>query len=79
MPSETEATKGVSNEIVVDYFYIMFWIVGLTTGLVFILELYGIAVAPKRGFALFLASAPTLILAFVNAMFLYILSVRALK
>jgi len=79
MPGETEATKGVPNEVIVDYFYIMFWIVGLTTGLVLILELYGIAVAPKRGFAVLLASAPTLILTFLNAAFLYILSVRALK
>ena len=79
MPAETEATKGISNEVVVDYYYIMFWIVGLTTGFVLLLELYGIALAPKRGFQVFLASAPTLLLAFVNAMFLYIVSVRALK
>ena len=79
MPGETEATKGVSNEAIVDYFYIMFWIVGLTTGLVLILELYGIAIAPKRGLAVLLSSAPTLILTFLNAAFLYILSVRALK
>lgn len=79
MPAETEATKGVSNQVIVDYYYIMFWIVGLTTGLVLLLELYGIALSPKRGFAVFLASAPTLILTFVNSMFLYILSVRALN
>lgn len=76
---ETDATKGVSNEVVVDYFYIMFWIVGLTTGFVLILELYGIVIAPRRGLALLLASAPTLILTFLNAAFLYILSARALK
>ena len=79
MPEETDATKGVSNKLIVDYFYIMFWIVGLATGAVLILELYGIALAPKRGFAVFLESAPPLALTFVNAMFLYILSVRALK
>ena len=79
MPSETEATKGVSNEVIVDYFYIMFWLVGLATGLVLVIELYGIAIAPKRGLAVLLASAPTLILTFLNAAFLYILSVRALK
>ena len=79
MPEETDATKGVSNTLIVDYFYSMFWIVGLATAAVLILELYGIALAPKRGFAVFLASAPTLTLTFVNAMFLYILSVRALK
>jgi hypothetical protein len=79
MPEETDATKGVSNKVIVDYFYVMFWIVGLATAAVLILELYGIALAPKRGFAVFLASAPTLALTFVNAMFLYILSVRALN
>jgi len=79
MPAETEATKGISNEVVVDYFYIMFWIVGLTTALVLLLEVYGMSIAPKRGFALFLASAPTLFLTLANAAFLYILSARALK
>ena len=79
MPTETDATKGISNEVIVDYYYIMFWIVGLATGFVLILELYGIALAPRRGFAVLLASAPTLILTVVNAAFLYILSVRALK
>ena len=79
MPGETEVTKGISNEVVVDYFYIMFWIVGLTTALVLLLEVYAISVAPKRGFALFLGSAPTLFLTLANAAFLYILSARALK
>jgi hypothetical protein len=37
------------------------------------------SVSPKRGFYLFLRSAPALILGVVNAMFLYIISVRALK
>lgn len=79
MRAESDATKGISNEIVVDYYYIMFWIVGVTTVLVLLLEIYGMSIAPKRGFQIFLASAPTLFLAFVNAMFLYILSVRSLK
>ena len=79
MPSETEATKGISNEVVVDYFYIMFWIVGLTTALVLLLEVYAMSASPKRGFAMFLRSAPTLFLALANAAFLYILSARALK
>ena len=79
MPAETEATKGISNQVVVDYFYIMFWIVGLTTALVLLLELYAMSVYPKRGFAMFLRSAPTLFLALANAAFLYILSARALN
>ena len=79
MPAETEATKGISNQVVVDYFYIMFWIVGLTTALVLLLELYAMSVSPKRGFAMFLRSAHTLFLALANAAFLYILSARALN
>jgi hypothetical protein len=79
MPAETEATKGISNQVVVDYFYVMFWIVGLTTALVLLLELYAMSVSPKRGFAMFLRSAPTLFLALANAAFLYILSARALN
>jgi hypothetical protein len=79
MPAETEATKGISNQVVVDYFYIMFWIVGLTTALVLLLELYAMSVSPGRGLAMFLRSAPTLFLALANAAFLYILSARALN
>jgi hypothetical protein len=51
----------------------------VTTALVLLLEVYGMTIAPKRGFALFLASAPTLFLTLANAAFLYILSARALK
>ena len=79
MAAESELTKKVSNDTIETYYYVIFWLVAISAGLVVLLELYVMTVSPKRGFALFLRSAPALILGVVNAMFLYILSVRALK
>jgi len=77
--NESELTKKVSNDTIETYYYVIFWLVALSAGIVVLMELYVMSVSPKRGFALFLRSAPALILGVVNAMFLYILSVRALK
>jgi hypothetical protein len=57
----------------------MFWLVAITAGIVVLFELYIMTISPKRGFNMFLRSAPALILGVVNAMFLYILSARALN
>lgn len=77
--NETELTKKVSNDTIETYYYVIFWLVAISAGLVVLMELYVLTVSPKRGFALLLRSAPGLILGVVNALFLYILSVRALK
>jgi len=79
MATESELTKKVSNDTIETYYYVIFWLVAISAALVVLFELYVMAVSPKRGFAMFLRSAPALILGVVNAMFLYILSVRALK
>ena len=79
MATESELTKKVSNDTIETYYYVIFWLVAVSAALVVLFELYVMAVSPKRGFAMFLRSAPALILGVVNAMFLYILSVRALK
>lgn len=79
MATESDVTKGVSNDTVETYYYVIFWLVAITAGLVVLFELYIMTISPKRGFNMFLRSAPALILGVVNAMFLYILSVRALK
>jgi hypothetical protein len=79
MATESEATKGISNDTIETYYYVIFWVVAISAGLVVLFELYVMSVSPKRGFNMFLRSAPALILGVVNAMFLYILSVRALK
>ena len=77
--NESELTKKVSNDTVETYYYVLFWIVAVLAGLVILMELYVLAVSPKRGVALLLRTAPTLILGVANALFLYILSARALK
>ena len=79
MTTESEVTKGVSNDTIEMYYYVIFWLVAISAGVVILFELYVMSVSPKRGFAMLLRSAPALILGVVNAMFLYILSVRALK
>ena len=79
MAAESELTKKVSNDTIETYYYVIFWLVAISAGLVVLFELYIMTISPKRGFAMFLRSAPALILGVVNAMFLYILSVRALK
>jgi hypothetical protein len=79
MTTEPEFTKKVSNDTIETYYYVIFWLVAISAALVVLMELYVLSVSPKRGFALILRSAPALILGVVNALFLYILSVRALK
>ena len=79
MTSEPEFTKKVSNDTIETYYYVIFWLVAISAALVVLMELYVLSVSPKRGFALILRSAPALILGVANALFLYILSVRALK
>jgi len=79
MATESDVTKGVSNDTIETYYYVIFWLVAITAGLVVLFELYVMTISPKRGFNMFLRSAPALILGVVNAMFLYILSVRTLK
>jgi hypothetical protein len=77
--NESELTKKVSNDTVETYYYVVFWIVAVLSGIAILMELYVLAVSPKRGVALILRTAPTLILGVTNALFLYILSARALK
>ena len=79
MTAESDVTKGVSNDTIETYYYVIFWLVAISAGIVVLFELYVMTTAPNRGFNMLLRSAPALILGVVNAMFLYILSVRALK
>jgi len=79
MATESEATKGISNDTIETYYYVIFWLVAISAGLVVLFELYVMSVSPKRGFNMFLRSAPALVLGVVNALFLYIISVRSLK
>jgi hypothetical protein len=79
MTDESELTKKISNDTIETYYYVIFWLVAVSAGLVVLFELYIMTVSPKRGFYMFLRSAPALTLGVVNALFLYIISARALK
>jgi hypothetical protein len=79
MAAESELTKKVSNDTIETYYFVIFWLVAISAAFVVLVELYVMTVSPRRGLSLFLRSAPALILGVVNALFLYILSVRALK
>jgi hypothetical protein len=79
MPEESEITKNVSNETVSSYFYVMFIVSLVATGILVVSELYVMTTSPKRGFMMLLRSIPTIIIAVLNAMFFYIISTRALN
>jgi hypothetical protein len=79
MPQESEITKNVSNEVVSTYYYVMFIIALVATGILVLAELYIMASSPKRGFLMLLRTLPTIVLAVLNSMFLYIISARALN
>ena len=79
MPAESEITKGVSNETVSTYYYVMFIIALIATGLLVLSELYILMNSPRKGFMMLLRSAPAVVLAVLNSMFLYIISARALN
>lgn len=79
MPAESEITKGVSNETVSTYYYVMFIIALIATGLLVLSELYIMMNSPRKGFMMLLRSAPAVVLAVLNSMFLYIISARALN
>ena len=76
--TETETTKAISNDTVQMYFFVMFGIVIVLTAISVAGDLMVALRKPALGMGLLLRSAPTLIIAVANAMFLYILSSRAL-
>jgi ABC-type phosphate/phosphonate transport system permease subunit len=68
----------VPNHVVSGYFYAMFIIALIATGILVFSELFVIATSPRRGLMMLLRTAPSIVLAVLNSMSLYILSVRAL-
>jgi hypothetical protein len=79
MPAESEITKGVSNETVSTYYYVMFIIALIATGILVLSELYIMTKSPQKGVLMLLRTAPAVVLAVLNSMFLYIISTRALN
>lgn len=75
---EPEFTKTISNETVCTYFYVMFFIVAVFAGIAVLMDVAVMTKKPAVGLQLLLRSAPALVIAVLNALFLYIVCTRAL-
>ena len=76
--TEGDLTKGISNDTVCMYFYWMFFIVALLAAVAVAADILVMTKRPALGVSMLLRSAPMLILAVTNALFLYILCARTL-
>ncbi len=75
---EPEFTKGISNETICQYFYIVFFVVAILAGLAVAMDLWVMTKRPAVGLSMLLRSAPVLVLSVMNSLFLYILCSRTL-
>ena len=78
MESEPDWTKSISSSTVCMYFYVMFFFVAVVSGLAVGIDLFTMTRSPKLGLMMLARSFPTLALATLNALFLYILCARSL-
>ena len=76
--AEGELTKGISNETVCNYFYIIFFVVALLAAVSVGADVVLMTKRPALGFSMLLRSGPVLILSITNALFLYVLCARTL-
>jgi hypothetical protein len=76
--TETQLTQGISNETICRYFYIMFMVVVVLSVFVVGVDVYVMMKRPAAGFSMLLRSAPTLVIALVNTLFMYTLCARTL-
>jgi cytochrome b subunit of formate dehydrogenase len=77
-PSEPEWTKGIKSETICQYFYVLFFVIAVLTGLVLLWDVYTVYRFPKFGWIAVLRTLPTLLIAVLNTLFLYILCARSL-
>lgn len=78
MESESEVSKNISNETICGYFYILFIVTAVLAAIILLADVYAFAMNPRAGLLLMLRSAPTVVLAVVNSLFLYVLCSRSL-
>lgn len=76
---EAEITKAIPNTTVSQYFYYMFVFVSIWVAIVVVYDIYLITSKPRIGVGFLFRTLPTLILAVANALFMYVLSARALS
>jgi hypothetical protein len=71
---EVDWTKGISNETVCQYFYVIFFIIATLATLLIIRYL----MIPKQGPLLALSVLPSMLIAVLNTLFFYIVCARSL-
>jgi hypothetical protein len=76
--SEPSWTKGIKNETLCQYFYVLFFIIAVFAGLLLVLDIALVLRSPKVGWGVVLRTLPSLLIAVLNALFLYILCARSL-
>lgn len=76
--TEADWTKDIKSETVCQYFYVLFFIVAVFAGLVLLGDIAIAIRSPKMGAMVALRTLPTLLLAILNTLFLYILCARSL-
>lgn len=82
MPDESKKevswTQAISNDVVCQYFYWIFFIVALLAAFAVGMDILLMFKRPALGLSMLVRSAPVLILSVVNSLFLYILCARTL-
>ena len=76
--SESEVSKSISNETICRYFYILFIVTAVLAAIILLADVYLFATNPRAGLILMMRSAPTVVLAVLNSLFLYVLCYRSL-
>lgn len=75
---EVSWTQAISNDVVCQYFYWIFFIVALLAAFAVGMDILLMFKRPALGLSMLVRSAPVLILSVVNSLFLYILCARTL-
>ena len=75
---ESDWMKDISNETVCGYFYYVFLFTAVFAAIVLFWEISAMARSPKAGIGGILRTLPTLVIAVVNTLFMYIICSRAL-
>jgi hypothetical protein len=76
--TEPDWTKSISNETVCSYFYVLFFIVSAVAAIAVFFDLSLAVKRPAAGLGLLLRSVPTLVIAILNSLFIYIICARSL-
>lgn len=79
MPDDSkDFAKGISNETLCQYFYVVFVLISVMAGIVILVDIWTLGGKPRALFLSLLRVLPTFAVAIVNSLFLYLLCSRSL-